>query len=143
MNKKIKLTIGGVLIALIVVLVLSSVTTRNLTYYHTPKEILTDPLAFESRTIRVMGLVKPGSLTVSSQGMVNHFEISETSDEYLSVSYRGALPDMFREGQGVVVEGVMDKSGSFTASTLLVKHTEEYKTQDHDADKKEFYKSLK
>ena len=74
--------------------------------------------------LRIGGLVKPGSL-VKSDGEKAAFTITDNAHD-IAVSYQGLLPDLFREGQGVVVEGVLAGPGVFQAETVLAKHDERY-----------------
>src|SRR5260370_16599041 len=76
------------------------------------------------KRFRLGGLVQPGSL-VRGDNLAVTFSVADGSAT-LPVSYKGILPDLFREGQGVVAEGALDPSGVFTADTLLPKHDETY-----------------
>ena len=143
MDKKgIKFLVGGILITGIVIAVFASISFENMTYYYTPAEILASPLDFQQKKVRVMGLVRDGSLVFDPKQTKSVFQISEDSKTFLNVSYQGPIPDMFKEGRGVVVEGVMNGSEQFTAANLLVKHSEEYKVEQHQTDKKNYYNSL-
>jgi cytochrome c-type biogenesis protein CcmE len=74
--------------------------------------------------IRLGGMVKDGSV-VRSDGLHIRFEVTDGRAE-IPVVYQGVVPDLFREGQGVVAEGTLDKSGVFDADTILAKHDETY-----------------
>src|SRR5438093_1245265 len=74
------------------------------------------------------GLVQPGSL-VRGDNLAVTFTVADGSTT-LPVSYKGILPDLFREGQGVVAEGALDPSGVFRADTVLAKHDETYMPKD-------------
>jgi cytochrome c-type biogenesis protein CcmE len=76
------------------------------------------------RRFRLGGLVQPGSL-VRGDNLAVNFEVADGSAR-LPVSYKGILPDLFREGQGVIAEGVLDPAGVFEADTVLAKHDETY-----------------
>jgi len=145
MNRKSwKFIIGGGIIFGIITTVFASISSDNLTYYYTPSEILAKPEKFQSEKIRIMGLVEKGSLVYKPKQTLSTFRITEDSKTFLNVSYKGALPDMFKEGQGVVVEGMMTSHKVFTAQTLLVKHSEEYKIQqkEHKSAKEKYYQSI-
>ncbi|MCP4296408.1 MAG: cytochrome c maturation protein CcmE [Proteobacteria bacterium] len=143
MNKKgVKILVGGMLIIGIIVALFASISSENMTYYFTPAEILAEPLKFQTKKIRVMGLVRQGSLVFEPKETKSKFQISEDSQTFLNVAYQGPIPDMFKEGQGVVVEGTMQGTDQFTANTLLVKHSEEYKVEEHQSKKKNYYNSL-
>jgi cytochrome c-type biogenesis protein CcmE len=74
--------------------------------------------------MRVGGLVKEGSLW-RAENLTIRFELTDGSHE-ATVAYRGQLPDLFREGQGVVAEAALDRSGTFQADTVLAKHDDRY-----------------
>jgi len=76
------------------------------------------------KRFRLGGLVQPGSLVRGDNLLVN-FSVAD-GGATLPVGYRGILPDLFREGQGVVAEGALDASGVFKADTVLAKHDENY-----------------
>jgi cytochrome c-type biogenesis protein CcmE len=77
----------------------------------------------ENRPVRIGGLVKQGSVRQRKDGI--SFTITDLSSE-IGVAYRGLLPTLFREGQGVVAEGTINDKGEMTATTLLAKHDENY-----------------
>ena len=77
---------------------------------------------------RLGGLVQPGSLK-RGDGLVVNFSVAD-GNTTLPVTYKGILPDLFREGQGVVAEGALDASGVFKADTVLAKHDETYMPKD-------------
>jgi cytochrome c-type biogenesis protein CcmE len=93
----------------------------NIVFFYGPSEVLAKDLAPGTR-VRLGGLVKQGSLT--HKGMDVHFIVTDGRRD-IPVTYSGPLPDLFREGQGVVAEGVLGPSG-MTASTILAKHDERY-----------------
>jgi cytochrome c-type biogenesis protein CcmE len=74
--------------------------------------------------IRLGGLVKDGSI-VRGDSLRVRFEVTDGNNQ-IPVAYQGVLPDLFREGQGVVAEGELDGSGLFNADTILAKHDETY-----------------
>jgi len=77
------------------------------------------------RTIQPGGFVKPGSVVKSPGGQVA-FVVTDCSHAQATVSYKGDLPDLFREGQGVVTKGAFTQTGGFTATEVLAKHDERY-----------------
>lgn len=79
----------------------------------------------EDRNFRVGGLVVAGSVTREPGELEVKFTLTDTRNE-LDVSYNGVLPDLFREGQGIVAHGRMGDSGGFVADTVLAKHDENY-----------------
>lgn len=98
----------------------------NLVFFFTPTqwhEKSADPAFDTTRPIRIGGLVEQGSLRHDADGTL-HFVITDLTNT-LPVTYRGLVPSLFREGQGVVAQGQM-QNGHFTASTILAKHDENY-----------------
>jgi cytochrome c-type biogenesis protein CcmE len=96
--------------------------TNNLVYYVTPTELLTKGTVGER--VRLGGLVDPGS--VQHEGQTVHFVVTDGSTR-MTVIDTGGVPSLFREGQGVVVEGVYRQDGTFHADTVLVKHSGVYR----------------
>lgn len=137
-----KFLLGG----LVIFAVLAAVSIQGLqemtVFFHTPAEIIATPANFEDKTIRIGALVQPGSVQWDSSSLNLSFNVTEDSKLFIPVVYQGAKPDMFREGQGVVVEGKM-QGEVFRAHQLLVKHSEEYKLDPtHQKQKEEYYKTL-
>jgi cytochrome c-type biogenesis protein CcmE len=94
----------------------------TLVYFYTPSQMTGKDIG-PGRRLRVGGLVEQG--TVVKQGETTQFVVTDLTAK-LPVSYTGVLPDLFREGQGVVAEGRMDRDGLFHASEVLAKHDEKY-----------------
>mgnify|MGYP001277922231 FL=1 len=107
-----------ILIGVAVWLVLTALRD-NIVFFYTPSEI---PADMEDRTIRLGGLVKDGSVDID--GLKARFVVTD-GDAEIAVSFDGALPSLFREGQGVVAEGRI-ADGTLTASNVLAKHDETY-----------------
>ena len=94
----------------------------TIVFFHSPSEIAAKKIELGTR-IRIGGLVKEGSL--KRDGVQARFEVTDGGAS-LPVSYSGVLPDLFREGQGVVAEGALEPGGTFRADTVLAKHDENY-----------------
>jgi cytochrome c-type biogenesis protein CcmE len=94
----------------------------NLVFFYSPSELAAKPLATGQR-IRIGGLVETHS--VAHEGGRVAFRVTDGKTD-MAVTYDGALPDLFREGQGVVAEGRLSAGGIFVASTVLAKHDERY-----------------
>ena len=107
-----------------------SAFSDNLVFFVTPTDLVTRHMA-EGRTLRLGGLVQAGSVTraVLDGKPAARFRITDGKDA-VTVNYVGILPDLFREGQGVVTLGQMDPDGTFRASEVLAKHDENYMPQD-------------
>ncbi len=95
----------------------------NIVFFYSPSEIAEKAVEPGAR-LRVGGLVKDGSL-VKSSGQNVAFVVTDGAHD-LKVAYQGLLPDLFREGQGVVAEGVLAAPGELRAETILAKHDERY-----------------
>jgi cytochrome c-type biogenesis protein CcmE len=95
----------------------------SVVFFHTPSEVSAQHIALGKR-IRLGGLVVAGSLR-RAEGTTVTFAITD-GGATIPASYTGILPDLFREGQGVVAEGKLDASGRFLADTVLAKHDETY-----------------
>jgi cytochrome c-type biogenesis protein CcmE len=96
----------------------------RIVYFFSPTDIAADRPA-TGRTVRMGGLVEAGSVERSGDGSTIHFKVTDLQNT-VDVAFRGVLPDLFREGQGVVVEGTYGSDGNFTASEVLAKHDEKY-----------------
>ncbi len=94
----------------------------NLVFFYTPTQIANGE-APKNRAFRIGGLVKAGSL--KRDGITAHFIVTDTVKEF-PVQYTGILPDLFREGRGVVAQGKLGDGGQFVASEVLAKHDENY-----------------
>ncbi len=96
----------------------------SLVFFLTPTD-LKARAAPDNRMIRIGGLVEEGSLRKSDGGLEVRFAITDLTNR-VEVRYRGILPDLFREGQGVVAQGRVGTDGVFAASEILAKHDETY-----------------
>jgi cytochrome c-type biogenesis protein CcmE len=115
---------------------------ENLVYFLTPAELHAKGASAYDEPVRLGGQVVPGSVKWDAQNIDLSFRLREGS-ETIVVHSRKAPPQMFREGQGVIVEGKLNRSGVFESSNLLVKHSNEYQPPaDHAARPKDLYKSL-
>jgi cytochrome c-type biogenesis protein CcmE len=92
-------------------------------FFNSPTDVIEKQVAPGAR-IRLGGLVKPGTL-VRGDNLQVRFEVTDGNKSVL-VSYTGILPDLFREGQGIVTEGALDAVGTFRADSVLAKHDETY-----------------
>lgn len=95
----------------------------TIVFFHSPRDVVEKQIA-PGKRIRLGGLVEKGSVK-RGQGLAVEFAITDTA-RAIPVRYSGILPDLFREGQGVVAEGRLDTAGVFTADTILAKHDENY-----------------
>ena len=111
----------GVL-ALAVALVLSALKD-SIVFFNSPTDVVEKHISPGTR-IRLGGLVRPGSL-VKSENLAVRFDVTDGKST-IAVAYQGLLPDLFREGQGVVTEGTLESSSVFKADNVLAKHDETY-----------------
>lgn len=96
----------------------------ELNYYYSPIEVKEGKAPLE-RSIRIGGLVAPGSIVKSDETIDISFDIMDGQDR-VSVTYDKMLPDLFREGQGVIATGILSDNNTFTATEILAKHDETY-----------------
>lgn len=96
----------------------------NMVFFFSPSQVAARE-APQGRAFRVGGMVEEGSLQRSSDGMSVKFVVTDTVHT-IPVTYRGALPDLFKEGKGVVAQGRLADDGVFAASEVLAKHDENY-----------------
>jgi len=113
---------GLAVLAVAAVLVLSALRD-SIVFFNSPTDIVEKQVKPGAR-IRLGGLVKPGSVERGANLAVR-FEVTDGNKE-IPVTYTGILPDLFREGQGVVTEGALDSAGLFRADSVLAKHDERY-----------------
>ncbi|HEX3535906.1 MAG TPA: cytochrome c maturation protein CcmE [Stellaceae bacterium] len=97
---------------------------ENLVFFYSPSELASHPIG-PDRRIRIGGLVEEHSLVRADGGRTVTFRVTDGNKE-LAIAYDGILPDLFREGQGVVAEGKLRADGTFAASSVLAKHDEKY-----------------
>jgi len=113
----------------------------NVVYFLQPKELIAKGPAGYDRPVRLGGQVKPGSVNWNDTTLVLRFTVTDgTSD--IAVLSKGAPPQMFKDGQGVVVEGRYGRDGVFKSTNLMVKHSNEYKAPKSGERPAEMYKSL-
>ncbi len=97
---------------------------QNLDHFYSPTQISQGEVASGQR-VKVGGLVQDGSVVQSQDDLQVQFVVTDTLGD-VTVYYTGILPDLFREGQGVVVKGVLEHNGTIKANTVLAKHDENY-----------------
>jgi cytochrome c-type biogenesis protein CcmE len=114
---------GGVGVLAMAVLLVLFAMKDAIVFFNSPTDVVEKHVAPGTR-IRLGGLVAPGSLA-RGDALAVRFEVTDGSHA-VPVTYQGVLPDLFREGQGVVAEGTLDSSGVFKADNVLAKHDETY-----------------
>lgn len=123
-SKRLILVGGGVVLLVAAVALVLSAFQQNLVFFHTPTEVLAGK-APSGKTFRIGGLVEDGSIQREADGLTVRFAITDTA-KVIPVSYRGTLPDLFKEGKGAVVQGTLGPDGQFRATEVLAKHDENY-----------------
>src|SRR5271170_266006 len=114
---------GGLAVLAIAVALMLNAFRDSIVFFNSPSDVAEKHIGPGTR-IRLGGLVKSGSL-VRSDNLKVRFDVTD-GDREMAVAYQGVLPDLFREGQGVVAEGALDGAGLFNADTILAKHDETY-----------------
>jgi cytochrome c-type biogenesis protein CcmE len=112
----------GLVLAAALTLILTGLRDQ-IVFFRSPTEVMAGKVK-QGENFRLGGLVEPGSIVREPNQMVR-FRVTDGSN-VIAVTYQGLLPDLFREGQGVVAEGRIDQPGHFTASTVLARHDENY-----------------
>ena len=115
--------VGVALVAAAVGLVLFALK-NNVSLYFTPTQVYNKE-APQARNFRIGGMVEEGSVQRQKDGLTVHFKITDTTNA-MEVEYKGILPDLFKEGKGVVAEGKLGADGLFTSTQVLAKHDENY-----------------
>ena len=121
-QKRLALVLGGLSIIAVAVALVLTAFNQNLVFFFTPSQI-TSKEAPVGRTFRLGGMVEAGS--VKRDGVNVSFRVTDTA-QIVPVTYAGILPDLFKEGKGVVAQGTLGEDGVFRAKEVLAKHDENY-----------------
>ena len=122
-SKRLMLVGGGVVLLFAAVALVLSAFQQNLVFFHTPSEVA-EGKAPSGKTFRIGGMVEDGSIQREADGVTVRFAITDTA-RVIPVTYKGTLPDLFKEGKGAVVQGKLE-GGVFRATEVLAKHDENY-----------------
>jgi cytochrome c-type biogenesis protein CcmE len=115
---------------------------ENLVYFLTPAELHAKGSAAYDVPVKLGGMVVPGTVQWDAHRLDLRFRLSEGT-KTVEVHSTKSPPQMFREGQGVIVEGKLNRNGIFESTNLMVKHSNEYRPPaDHDAKRKDLLKTL-
>jgi cytochrome c-type biogenesis protein CcmE len=114
---------SGLAVLAIAVALMLNALRDSIVFFNSPSDVAERHIGPGTR-IRLGGLVKDGSV-VRGNNLAVRFDVTDGKSE-IPVAYQGVLPDLFREGQGVVAEGALNGAGVFTADTILAKHDETY-----------------
>ena len=123
-HKRLAIIAVGVVGLTVAALFVLNAFRSNLVFFYSPTEVLSGA-APRDRTFRIGGLVEKGSVQRSADGLKVDFVVTDMNKS-LPIHYEGALPDLFREGQGIVAQGRLSDKGRFIAKEVLAKHDENY-----------------
>ena len=115
--------LGLVAVGIAAALVLNAFQS-NLVFFFTPTQVANGEVP-KGQSFRIGGMVEAGTLKRENDGLTVHFVVSDTVKR-VPVTYKGILPDLFKEGKGVVSQGWLVADGTFIASEVLAKHDENY-----------------
>jgi cytochrome c-type biogenesis protein CcmE len=127
-HKRIALIVGGLAVLGIAAALVLNAFQSNLLFFFSPTQILAGE-APRGRSFRMGGLVEAGSLKRQPDNVTVSFLVTDTAQR-VRVNYRGILPDLFKEGKGVVAQGKLGADGVFVADEVLAKHDENYMPPD-------------
>ena len=122
-QKRLTMILGGLAIIGLAVGIILYALSGTITFFHTPSD-LAETGVKPGQRIRLGGMIEAESVKKSA-GTITTFNVTDQI-KTITVSYNGILPDLFREGQGVVTEGLLQTDGTFIADTVLAKHDENY-----------------
>jgi len=122
-KRLVAVVVGVVALAVSAALVLNAFRS-NLVFFFSPSQIAAKEAPID-KTFRLGGMVEKGSLKRAADGLTVSFVVTDTA-KTVAVRYKGILPDLFKEGKGVVAQGRLDADGTFRAETVLAKHDENY-----------------
>ena len=123
-HKRIALIVAGLAILGIAVTLVLSAFNSNLVFFFTPTQVAAHE-APQGRNFRIGGLVEKGSVKRQPDGLTVRFIVTDTARS-VPVTFTGILPDLFKEGKGVVAQGKLGADGVFSATEVLAKHDENY-----------------
>ncbi|MDP1964657.1 MAG: cytochrome c maturation protein CcmE [Reyranella sp.] len=123
-RKRLWLVVGSLAVLGFAATLVLTALNDNIVFFYSPTQIAEKQIPPERR-FRMGGLVEAGSVRKSVDGQEIRFRVTDTN-KTVDVVYRGLLPDLFREGQGVVAEGSLGSDGVFAAREILAKHDENY-----------------
>ena len=123
-HKRLAMIAGGLAALGVAAAFVLAAFQENLVFFFTPSQVAANEVP-QGRAFRIGGMVTPGSVKRQADGVTVRFVVTDTAKE-VPVVYRGLLPDLFREGKGVVTQGRLGPDGVFQASEVLAKHDENY-----------------
>ena len=148
MNRKITLLAGAIVILGVLGYFAFGGLGGNLVYFWTPTELLAEGDGAYGTSVRLGGMVVPGSVEWNAEARELRFSLADEDGTTIEVFNAGIPPQMFLEAAerqepiGAVVEGTLTREGTFRATNLMVKHSEEYRAPQHSGEKTEYYRKL-
>jgi cytochrome c-type biogenesis protein CcmE len=123
-QKRLALIVGGLAVLGIASALVLSAFRENLVFFYSPSQVANHE-APQGKAFRIGGLVEAGSVKRMADGVTVAFNVTDTA-KVIPVTYKGILPDLFKEGKGVVAQGRLGPDGVFSAHEVLAKHDENY-----------------
>ena len=123
-QKRLALIVGGLAVLGIASALVLSAFRENLVFFYSPSQVANHE-APQGKAFRIGGLVEAGSVKRMADGVTVAFNVTDTA-KVIPVTYKGILPDLFKEGKGVVAQGKLGPDGVFAAHEVLAKHDENY-----------------
>ena len=127
-HKRLALIVGGIAALAVATALVLNAFQSNLVFFFSPSQVAAGE-APQDRAFRIGGLVREGSVKRNAEGLTVNFVVTDTAKD-ITVAYSGSLPDLFREGKGVVAQGKLGADGVFRATEVLAKHDENYMPPD-------------
>ena len=143
-GRGVKYLVAGVIVVAALVGLIYSGVRDSMVYFYTPSELKQKENQVRGKALRIGGMVVDGSVRWDPQTLLLTFQLTDGQGT-VAVRHKGTAPDLFKEGAGAVVEGTWTSDGYFRASTIMAKHSEEYKPPTHPEtleSKKELFKSI-
>lgn len=143
-GRRLKYVVAGLIVVGALVGLIYSGVRDSMVYFYTPSELAQKQAELRGKALRVGGMVVDGSVRWDPQNLLLTFQLTDGQGT-LFVRHKGTAPDLFKEGAGAVVEGTWTPEGYFRASTIMAKHSEEYKPPTHPEtleDKKAVFQSI-
>lgn len=135
-NQRLVLLVLAIVAVLGAVLLAMSALKDQASYFYAPADLGANALPLD-RAVRIGGMVRPNSIRRDPDGVTIRFLVGDETANVIRVTYRGIVPDLFKENSGVVAEGRFQPDGLFVASEILAKHDENYRPPVLDAGKGE------
>ncbi|MSQ53751.1 MAG: cytochrome c maturation protein CcmE [Betaproteobacteria bacterium] len=123
-HRRLALIAAGVAVLGVAVALVLNAFQSNLVFFFSPSQVAANEAPMD-RTFRLGGMVETGSVRRLPDGLTVRFVVTDTA-KTIPVEYKGILPDLFREGKGVVAQGKLEAGGVFRAQEVLAKHDENY-----------------